>query len=190
MQEKRKQWKKELEKIDISKLIFLDESSINIAYFRLYGRAKINQRIRQGIKDCRFQRQSVLSTISFDGHQIPFIFNGTLNKELFAEYLKTQLAPSFASDCILVLDNSSVHKSKKVIETLKMLNIRYLFLPPYSPDFKPIELLWSKMKTILRKLKARNKPDLQIAISSALDSITLLNIHNWFRHCAYATNKI
>ena len=189
MQEKRKQWKTELKNIDISKLVFLDESSINLAYFRLYGRAKKNQRIRQGIKDCRFQRQSVLSTVSFDGQQIPFVFDGTLNKELFAEYLKTQLAPSFASDRILVLDNSSVHKSKKVIATLESLNIKYLFLPPYSPDYNPIELLWSKMKTILRKLKARNKPHLEIAIRNALASMPLSNIHNWYRHCGYTTDK-
>ena len=188
MQEKRKQWKIELENMDSSKLIFIDESSINLAYFRLYGRAKKNQRIRQGIKDCRFKRQSVLSTISFDGKQIPFVFDGTLNKELFAEYLKTQLAPSFASDSILVLDNSSVHKSKLVIETLELLNIKYLFLPPYSPDYNPIELLWSKMKTILRKRKARNKPNLEIAICNALDSITLSNICNWYRHCGYTTD--
>ena len=99
------------------------------------------------------------------------------------------MAPDFESDSILVLDNSSVHKSKKVIETLELLGINYLFLPPYSPDYNPIELLWSKMKTVLRKLKARNKPDLDIAICKALDSITLSNIHNWYRHCGYETNK-
>ena len=88
-----------------------------------------------------------------------------------------------------MLDNSSVHKSKKVIATLESLNIKYLFLPPYSPDYNPIELLWSKMKTILRKLKARNKPHLEIAIRNALASMTLSNIHNWYRHCGYTTDK-
>ena len=159
-----------------------------MAYFRLYGRAPKNQRIREGIKDCRFKRQSILSTVSFDGQQVPIIFDGTLNKELFAEYLETQLAPTLAPDSILILDNSSVHKSKKAIETLEALNINYMFLPPYSPDFNPIEFLWSKMKTTLKKLKARSKPHLETAINKALDLITLTNIQNWFRHCGYLTD--
>ena len=189
MQEKRRKWKETVKEVDVKKLVFLDGNSINLAYFRLYGRSTKNKRIKQGIKDCRFERQSILSTISYDGRQIPFVFDGTLNKELFVEYLRTQLAPLLAENSILVLDNSSVHKSKMVKEILNELRISHLFLPPYSPDFNPIELLWSKMKNTLRTLKARNKPDLEIAIAKALIAISPTDSINWFSHCGYATDK-
>ena len=169
--------------------MFLDESSINLAYFRLYGRANKSKRIKQGVKDCRFQRQSILSTLSINAKQIPFIFDGTLNKELFSMYIEKYLAESLAHDDILVLDNCSVHKSKLVIETLEKHKINFTFLPPYSPDFNPIELLWSKMKSSLRTLKARNKPDLNTAICKALDGVSHSNAINWFRHCGYVTDN-
>ena len=75
---------------------------------RLYGRAKSNQRIHEGIKDVRFKRQSILSTVRLNGEKVAFVFEGTLNKELFAEYLRVCLAPTLGVDDVLVLDNSSV----------------------------------------------------------------------------------
>lgn len=189
MQERRKQWIENLKTIDFNKMVFLDESSVNLAYTRLYGRAVKNKRIRQGVKDCRFQRQSILSTVSLSGKQNPIMFKGTLNKELFIQYLKTQLKNNISADEILVMDNSSVHTAKAVINTLDELNIKYLFLPPYSPDFNPIELLWSKLKSILRKLKARTNDKLESSIKFALNAISLNDILNWFKHCGYAINK-
>lgn len=115
----------------------------------------------------------------------PVIFEGTLNKELFAQYIRTQLAPTFSSEHILLLDNSSVHKSKLVITTLDECGIKYLFLPPYSPDLNPIELLWTYVKSVLKKLKARTHQKLEKAINYALDSVPLNYIENWFKHCKY-----
>jgi transposase len=113
----------------------------------------------------------------------PLVFNGTLNKELFADYIKTCLKPTLAEDDILLLDNSSVHRSKLVIDTLKECGIKVLWLPRYSPDYNPIELLWSYMKSILRKLKARTREKLDDAIKFALESVPLDYIKHWFEHC-------
>ena len=135
------------------------------------------------MKDVRFERQSILSTIRLSGKMCPLIFEGTLNKELFAEYLKTQLKPTLSPDDIVLLDNSSVHKSKLVLQTMEECGIKYLFLPPYSPDFNPIELLWAQMKAFLRKSKARTRKKLQKAIVRALSTVKLSFIANWFRHC-------
>ena len=87
---------------------------------------------------------------------------------------------------ITLLDNSSVHKSKLVLDTLSECGIKYLFLPRYSPDFNPIELLWSQVKSVLKKLKARTNEKLEKAVNFALDSVNLEFIANWFRHCGYA----
>lgn len=118
----------------------------------------------------------------------PFAFSGTLNKELFAAYIKTQLKPTLADDDILLLDNSSVHTSKLVLDTLHDCNIKYLFLPRYSPDYNPIELFWAFMKALLRKLKARTPKKLEEAISFAMDSVPLEYIVHWFEHCGYTVN--
>lgn len=106
-------------------------------------------------------------------------------KELFAAYIKTQLKPTLADDDILLLDNSSVHKSKLVIETLNECGIKVLWLPRYSPDYNPIELLWAYMKSILRKLKARTHEKLVEAINFALDCLPIDYIKHWFLHCGY-----
>jgi transposase len=148
-----------------------------------------SERIKEGRKDVRFQRKSILSTMRLSGEMYPIIFSGTLSKELFAEYIKTQLKPTFSPDDILLLDNSSVHRSKLVIETLDKCEMKYLFLPLYSPDLNPIELLWTKIKSILRKLKARTHGKLDEAIVYTLDSVKLEFIVNWFKHCGYQTNK-
>lgn len=174
--------------IDITKLVSLDESSINLAYTRLYGRAKKNERIKEGLKDARFERKSILSTLRLNGKMNPLVFDGTLNQYIFAEYIKTQLAPDFSPYDILLLDNCSVHHSKLVLETLKECGITYMFLPPYSPDFNPIELLWTKIKSVLKKLKARTQEKLESAINYALTTVELSFIENWFKHCGYSTN--
>jgi transposase len=86
------------------------------------------------------------------------------------------------------LDNSSVHKSKLVIETLNKCKIKYLFLPRYSPDYNPIELFWASMKSFLKKQKARTHEKLENAVLNAINSVSVDNIGNWFSHCGYITN--
>ena len=118
----------------------------------------------------------------------PLVFDGTLNQHIFAEYIRKFLKPTLLPDDVLLLDNSSVHKSKLVLKTLDECEIKYIFLPPYSPDFNPIELLWAFMKSILRKLKARTHEKLEYAINIALDSVDSGFISNWFEHCGYVIN--
>ena len=119
----------------------------------------------------------------------PLVFDGTLNQHIFVEYLKTCLKPTLSEDDVVLLDNSSVHRSKLVLATLDELEIKYLFLPRYSPDFNPIELLWAWMKSALKKAKARTREKLEHAIKLALDSLELDFIDGWFNHCGYATEK-
>jgi transposase len=90
-----------------------------------------------------------------------------------------------SDDDILLLDNSSVHESRLVLDTLAACKIRFLFLPRYSPDFNPIEFLLAYMKSMLRKLKARTHEKLEQAVGFALHSVPPSFISNWFRHCGY-----
>jgi transposase len=171
--------------IDIGKLVFLDESSINTGMTRLYGRSKGKSRVVDYVPDVRFQRVSVLSTVRLDGTKVPLIFKGSLNGERFAEYVAKMLAPTLKKGDVVVLDNLTSHKVKGVTDPIIAAGARVLFLPPYSPEFNPIELMWSKLKAYLRKAKARSIEVLETAIDSALKTITLTDILNWFRHSGY-----
>ena len=183
---KRAEWvEKQQCQFDINKLVFLDESSINLGMTRLYGRALKGERVDDYIPDVRFQRTSILSTVRLDGSQNPYIFTGTLNGERFKKYVDDTLSPALFEGDILILDNSSVHKVHNVLDSVIIKGVTVVFLPPYSPDFNPIELLWSKMKTFLRKAKARTKDNLEEALNQALDSITVQDIKNWFCHDGY-----
>ena len=183
---KRTEWvEKQQGQFDINKLVFLDESSINLGMTRLYGRALKGERVDDYIPDVRFQRTSILSTVRLNGSQNPYIFTGTLNGERFKKYVDDTLSPALFEGDILILDNSSVHKVHNVLDSVIIKGVTVVFLPPYSPDFNPIELLWSKMKTFLRKAKAHTKDNLEEALNQALDSITVQDIKNWFCHDGY-----
>ena len=137
--------------------------------------------------DTRFERKSILSTLRLNGEMCPIVFDGTLDSHLFSEYIRTHLKPMLSPCDILILDNSSVHTSKLVKDTLAELEIKHIYLPPYSPDFNPIELLWAFMKLALRKQKARTHEKLTTAIGNILNSIKTDTISNWFRHCGYSS---
>jgi len=86
---------------------------------------------------------------------------------------------------VIVLDNLGAHRASRIEEIAKECGARVIWLPPYWPDFSPIELMWSKVKTYLRKVKARAQAELEKAIAAALETITVSDCNNWFRHCGY-----
>lgn len=152
---------------------------------RLYGRALSNERVYDYVKDIRFKRQSIISTIRLNGEKVPIIFNGTLTGDFFEEYIKNMVLPTLKEKDVLVMDNCSAHKRKSIETLVNSVGASILWLPPYSPDFNPIELMWSKVKTYLRKVGAATIERLNIAIKEALETITLTDIRNWFKHDGY-----
>jgi len=155
---------------------------------RLYGRGLKSNRVNDYTPDVRFERTSIISSIRLDGTQTPFMFKGTLNGEVFTVYVKEVLAPTLKVGDIVILDNLPSHKVKGALEPIYQKGATVLFLPPYSPDFNPIELSWSKMKGILRKLKANTYAELIEGMKLALDSFTISDIANWFKHHGYVAN--
>jgi transposase len=166
--------------------VFLDESGINTGMTRIYGRSSSHQRVREAMPDTRFERTSILSSVRMDGTMVPLVFEGALNGDLFKAYVEHMLAPSLKPGDIVIMDNLSSHKVKGIAGAIEAAGASVMYLPPYSPDLNPIELLWSKVKAILRKLKVRTKDLMDHAISQALDAISLDDIAAWFRHDGYA----
>lgn len=187
MQEERATWREKQKTMDPNKLHFLDESSVNCAMTRLYGRAKGKARVNDYVPDVRFKRTSVISTIRLNGDKASRAFKGTLNGERFSEYIKTILLPKMNPGETLILDHCSAHK-KDALKPLLEKGCFYEFLPRYSPDFNPIEHSWSKAKAQLRKDKPRCDENLEKHLLSALDSFTQSDLFGWFEHCGYAIN--
>ena len=173
--------------MDIDKLIFLDESGINTGMTRLYGRSASEERVIDYMPDVRFERTSILSSIRTNGDMVPLVFEGALNGELFKAYISQCLAPTLHKGDIVIMDNLTSHKVKGVTDSIIAAGASVIYLPPYSPDFNPIEMMWSKMKAYLRKIKARTRELLEIAIAEALGHVTKSDILAWFSENGYST---
>jgi transposase len=169
----------------VANTYWLDESGVNCAMTRLYGWAPLGERINDYVPDARFERTSVMGAMGLNGIVAPLTYKGTLNGEFFGTYVKECLAPALKKGDTLILDNLSAHKVKGALQPLIDKGINVVFLPVYSQDFNPIEHAWSKMKAVLRKLKARTVDALLMAIATALDSITPEDIRGWIQHCGY-----
>ena len=131
---------------------------------------------------------TVLSSIRQNGDCAYTVYPGGTTVERFAEYLKTKLLPTLSEANIIVMDNMRSHHAKIVTELLDKAGISYLYLPPYSPDLNPIEKMWSKMKSFLRKRKVRVAAELPEAVKAALETISTNDCKGWFHASGICVN--
>ena len=130
----------------------------------------------------------MISSIRLDGKTACLAVEGATTGDVFREYVRQVLAPTLRKGDIVILDNLSSHKDGKARALIEARGAKALFLPPYSPDFNPIENMWSKVKEHLRGAKARTQETLDQAISSAFKTITTNDAKNWFKSCGYTIN--
>jgi transposase len=128
----------------------------------------------------------MISSIRLDGTTACMTIDGPTDTEVFMAYVREVLCPSLRRHDIVVMDNLSPHKNPQTLGLIARAGATVEFLPAYSPDLNPIELMWSKMKALLRKAEARTSPDLLAAITGALRAITPEDAMNWFAHCGYS----
>ena len=184
-EETRSQWREQVNTLEISKLVFLDESGSNIALTRLYARAPRGKRARGSIPRNRRKNVTLLASLSLSGIGETMIIEGSASAQVFEIYIEQILAPSLQKGQIVVMDNLSIHKGQKVREIIEARGCQLLFLPAYSPDFSPIEEAFSKVKAALRRAGARTHEALQQAIGQALLTVTAADASGWFTHCGY-----
>jgi transposase len=171
--------------MDLPNTYWLDESGTNCGMTRLYGRAFSNERINDYVPDVRFERTSVIAVLGLNGIIAPMVYKGAMNGEFFGGYVEQILAPALKKGDTLILDSLSAHKVNGALDSLIEKGITVMFQPRYSPDFNPIELAWSKIKSYLRKVKARTYDTLFVAIGQGIDSISKNDIAGWVKHCGY-----
>lgn len=188
-EEERREWEEKAKHLDARQLVFLDESGSNIALTRLYARAPKGKRAQGSIPRNRGKNVTVISCLTFDGLGESLILDGSANGELFELSVEQILAPSLKPRQIVIMDNLSIHKRQKVRELIEARGCQVLFLPPYSPDFSPIEEAFSKIKAVLRKIGARTRDALQEALEYALTTVSASDAAGWFRHCGYLPDE-
>lgn len=168
-----------------TRFVFVDETSTNLTYCRRYGRACGGQRLAQAVPLHNGPNVTCIAALTPAGLGALFSVNGAVTGEVFAVYLDRVLGPTLRPGDVVVLDNLPVHKVAGLEEVAQKYGARLLYLPPYSPDFNPIELAFSKLKTWLRTAQARTRDVLEDAIRVAAEWITAADAKNWFDHCGY-----
>ena len=129
---------------------------------------------------------SVIAAMNLQGLQATMTFSGSLNRPLFEAWVERFLCPLLQPGERVILDNLSVHKSPKAIELIEERGAKVVFLPPYSPELNPIEMAWSKLKTLLRKWRPRSPQVLEEALLDAMDICSKHDFHAWIRHAGYS----
>ena len=186
MAEKRKAWNGIISGFSTNNLVFLDESGCNTDMTRRYAYAQGGSRAVDSAPLSKPKNTTILSSIQLDGSLHYTTFSGGTTVEKFNQYLVNDLLPYLNPDSVLVMDNMKSHHAKAIKQLLEKAKVRYVFLPPYSPDLNSIENLWSKVKALLRKFKARTLETLPDAIQRAFRAVTLSDCSGWFCACGYS----
>ena len=170
---------------DFTRFKFVDETSTNLTYCRRYARAEGGQRAPQATPLHGGPNVTLVAALTPTGLQAAMTVSGAVNGDVFAAYLSQVLGPTLEPGDVVVLDNLPAHKVAGLAELVQARGARLLYLPPYSPDFNPIELAFSKLKIWLRTAKARTREALESVIKDAADWISEQDAKNWFDHCGY-----
>ena len=167
-------------------LKFIDESGINLGFTRLFGRAEPGVRVSETTPDYSGPHYTVIAALGLKGVMAPWVLEGSMDAAAFEAYIEHERAKTLRRGDLVLLDNLSAHKSEKARLMIEARSARLVFLSPYSPDYNPIELGWSKVKTALRAAKARTFDALLEALADALHSVSPGDVEAWFAHCGYA----
>jgi transposase len=185
VQHARQDYHRRVTALDYRRLKFVDESSVNLAMTRLYGRGPAGERVVGSVPQNYGPNVTLLGALSVQGLQAVMTVDGATDADVFRTYVKRVLGPTLAPGDVVVMDNLRAHKAVGVQQSLARRGARLLYLPPYSPDLSPIEPCWSKVKTALRKVKARTRVVLDAAIAEAMVTVSPTDAWNWFKHCGY-----
>jgi transposase len=171
--------------LDPRQLIFIDETAATTKMARRYGRSPRGERCRAAVPHGHWKTTTFTAGLRVDGLAAPMILEGPMDGEAFRAYVAGILVPELVPGDIVILDNLPAHRVAGVREAIETAGARLLYLPPYSPDFNPIELALAKFKALLRAAATRTIPDLWQAIETALDAFTPQECANYFAAAGY-----
>ncbi len=171
--------------VDPRRLVFVDEMGTNTALSALYAYSPKGRRAYTKVPRNRGANTTLLASMSLQGMGPCLAVEGATTATVFEAYVEKVLAPSLRRGQIVVVDNLGAHKSEKVRELIEGRDCQLLFLPPYSPDYNPIEEAFSKIKGLLRKAQARTRQALIEALGAAISATTAEDARGFFEHGSY-----
>jgi transposase len=171
--------------IEPERLVFVDECGVHTSLAPIYGYAPRDKRLHLPVPRNRGKNTTLLSSMTIEGMGPSLSVEGAATAQIFETYVEKVLAPSLCAGEIVVMDNLSAHKPKRIRELIEQQGCELLYLPAYSPDYNPIEEAFSKIKNLLRKAAARSKEALVEAIGQALSAVSAKDALNYFEHAGY-----
>jgi transposase len=173
--------------LDPRRLVFIDETGANTKMTRAYGRCPIGQRLICKTPWGHWKTTTFICGLRCDGLVAPWVLDGPMNGDAFRVYVEQVLAPTLSPADIVVMDNLASHKVHGIAQAIEAKNATLIFLPPYSPDLNPIELVFAKLKGALRKAAERTVDALTQRIGNLLDDFTPQECQNYLCHDGYAS---
>src|SRR5215831_1156927 len=171
--------------LDPTRIVFIDETAANTKMARLYGRAPRGERCRAPVPHGHWKTTTFTAGLRHDGVAAPMVLDGPMNGEAFLAYVEQALVPELRQGDIVIMDNLPAHKVHGVRQAIEAAGASLRYLPPYSPDFNPIEMAFAKLKALLRAAAARTIPDLWQAIADALRRFTPQECANYLAAAGY-----
>jgi transposase len=173
--------------IAAERLVFVDEMGTNISLSPLYSWSRKGERAFGSAPRNWGKNVTLLASITRKGLGPCLAVEGATRREVFEAYLEHALAPTLKPAQIVVMDNLSAHKGERVRELIKQRGCELVYLPPYSPDFNPIEQAFSKVKDLMRRAEARTREALIEAMGVALSAVSARDAQGFFGHCGYSS---
>lgn len=170
---------------DARAYIFIDESGVTTDLLRRYGRSPRGVRLRDYTPCGHWQTHTVVAGLRVDGLVAPAVFDGPIDNPTFLAYVEQVLVPTLRVGDVVVLDNLATHKQPEVQAAIERAGARLRFLPPYSPDFNPIEMAFAKLKAFLRAARPRSFDQVVDLVAIALELFASDECLNFVRHCGY-----
>jgi len=171
--------------LDQRRLVFVDEMGTNTSLAPLYAWAPKGERARCEVPRNRGKNTTLLASMTAEGMGSCLAVVGSTTKAVFETYLERVLVPTLRPGQVVLMDNLALHKGQKVRELIEGRGCELLYLPPYSPDFNPIEEAFSKVKALVRKARTRTREALVEALGAALDAVTARDARGFLEHCGY-----
>jgi transposase len=171
--------------LDPERLVFIDETWASTKMARTHGRCPRGERLRMAVPHGHWKTTTLVAGLGARGVVAPWVLDGAINGDAFETYVGKVLVPELKHGEIVIMDNLSSHKRPEVRALIEATGARVLYLPPYSPDFNPIEKAFAKLKALLRKAAERTVEGLWRAIGRLVDLITPAEARNYFESCGY-----
>lgn len=176
----------QLKDVPLGDVVVLDESYATTTFTRSRGRCPVDKRLRQRVPAGHWKRLTILAAIGVGGVLAAATIPAATDANVFGAYVSDCLVPALRPGMVVVMDNLSSHKVTGISAAIQAAGCRVVYLPPYSPDFSPIENIWSKAKSIMRSLEARTLEDLEAAVTLAMEQVTANDCRNCFDACGYS----